>query len=89
MGENIGGIEPEHMIDKELISFYELFLSKVKVSCYKKEKTVDELTKEMEVNKVQLNKWLKCAVEEGKLKKMTNPVRYQWINKNDKQMTIW
>ena len=39
--------------------------------------TVAELAKTLDVNKVQLNVWLKKAVEEGCLKKRNRPVRYE------------
>ena len=37
----------------------------------------DELTRTLDVNKTQLNAWLKRAVQENKIKKMSNPVRYK------------
>jgi predicted Rossmann fold nucleotide-binding protein DprA/Smf involved in DNA uptake len=43
------------------------------------EKTLspDELVERMDVVKSQLNKWLKKAVEDGKVKKLSKPVRYK------------
>ena len=40
-------------------------------------KTPEELTKELEVRKGQLDDWIKKAVKEGKAKKKTRPVRYR------------
>ncbi len=37
----------------------------------------EELADKLDVAKSQLNKWLKKAVEEGKIKKLLKPVRYQ------------
>jgi predicted Rossmann fold nucleotide-binding protein DprA/Smf involved in DNA uptake len=37
----------------------------------------DELAERMDVVKSQLNKWLKKAVEDGKIKKLSKPVRYK------------
>ena len=41
--------------------------------------TAAELAKMLDVNKVQLNVWLKKAVEEGCLKKLNRPVRYEVV----------
>jgi predicted Rossmann fold nucleotide-binding protein DprA/Smf involved in DNA uptake len=37
----------------------------------------DELAKLLDVNKTQLNVWLKKAVNEGRIKKLSRPARYQ------------
>ncbi len=34
----------------------------------------------MELNKTQLNAWLKMAVTDKKLNKLSKPVRYQWVS---------
>ncbi|NCC61486.1 MAG: DNA-processing protein DprA [Verrucomicrobiae bacterium] len=39
--------------------------------------TAEELAKKLEVNKTQLNDWLKKAVEEKKIAKLSKPVRYR------------
>ncbi len=36
-----------------------------------------ELSKTLDVSKVQLNSWLKKAVDEGRIQKLSQPVRYQ------------
>lgn len=42
--------------------------------------TADDLAERLDVAKGQLNAWLKGAVEEGKVKKLKNPVRYSIID---------
>lgn len=64
----------------EDIEFYDLFLIKIKVMCSDSPKTPDELVDALELSKSQLNAWLKRAVAGKKLKKLTKPVRYQWVN---------
>lgn len=64
----------------EDLEFYDLFLAKAQALCSDSPKTTDELVEVLELNKTQLNIWLKRAVEEKKLKKLTKPVRYQWIS---------
>lgn len=64
----------------EGIEFYELFLSKIKTICSDSPKTLNELTGALDdLNKSQRDTWLKKAVSDKKLKKLTRPVRYQWI----------
>jgi len=43
----------------------------------KSPETVEELSESLDVNKTQLNAWLKKAVDENKIIKLPKPVRYQ------------
>jgi predicted Rossmann fold nucleotide-binding protein DprA/Smf involved in DNA uptake len=58
--------------------FYELFLFKIREICQNQGKTRDELAKELDLRKGQLDDWLKRAVKEKKLEKLAQPVRYKW-----------
>ncbi len=70
---------PAHLAQNlDFLDFYELFLLKMASLCSDAPKTPDELLESMQVNRTQLNTWLKQAVAEEKLKKFTRPVRYQW-----------
>lgn len=60
------------------LGFYELFLRKIQVLCRHEPKSPDELAAELEVNKTQLNSWLRQAVSEKRVKKLSKPVRYRW-----------
>lgn len=40
---------------------------------------VDELSKTLNVSKTQLNSWIKKAVSEGRIRKLSRPVRYEKI----------
>jgi predicted Rossmann fold nucleotide-binding protein DprA/Smf involved in DNA uptake len=64
----------------ENIEFYDLFLIKAQAMCSDSPKTTDELVDALELNKTQLNAWLKRAVADKKLKKLSKPVRYQWLS---------
>jgi predicted Rossmann fold nucleotide-binding protein DprA/Smf involved in DNA uptake len=64
----------------EDIEFYDLFLMKVQSMCGDSPKTTDELVDVLELNKTQLNAWIKRAVADQKLKKLSKPVRYQWAS---------
>jgi hypothetical protein len=59
--------------------FYDLFLAKAQSLCNDSQRTPDELVEAMDLNKAQLNIWLKKAVDDKKLKKLSKPVRYQWM----------
>jgi len=39
--------------------------------------SVEKLSKKLDVSKQQLNKWLKKAVGDGAIKKLSKPVRYE------------
>jgi hypothetical protein len=47
-----------------------------------------DLQKELDVTKAQLAAWLKRAVAEKKLRKVTRPVRYEWVGE-DRQRSIF
>ena len=67
-------------------TFYDLFVFKVQTLCANEPRTPDELIDALGLNKAQLNTWLKQAVENGTLKKLTKPVRYQMYS--NKQGTL-
>lgn len=83
-------IKEEKEINQSLekISLYEFFLIKLKTLTSEKVKTTDELLEEFELNKTQLNTWLKLAIKDKKIKKLSKPVRYQWQD-NKSQMGMF
>lgn len=68
------------------MTFYEFFLSKVQQLCRDKALSPKELADELGLQKSQLNLWLKKALADGFLEKLSRPVRYQW--KKGKQETL-
>ncbi|MGM0783583.1 MAG: DNA-processing protein DprA [Pseudomonadota bacterium] len=68
----------EAISQPEQIDFYQLFLSELQ-RLARNPKTVDEITSETSLHKTQVNAWLKQALEEGRVKKLNRPVRYQAI----------
>lgn len=68
---------PQEIVDWPQLTLYEFFLAKAKNLCAQKPVATDELLDIFDVNKTQLNAWLKKAVSEGALKKLSRPVRYQ------------
>jgi len=73
------------------MTLYEFFLCRMQALTEKEAKTADQLRKELDVSKNQLNVWLKRATEEGQLNKKKGPVRYAWIpsKPKPKQTTIF
>lgn len=59
------------------MSFYQFFLSKM--ACLQAAVSVDELAERWDVPKKQINDWLKQSVDEGRVERLTKPVRYQVI----------
>lgn len=57
------------------MSFYQFFLRKM--ACLKAAVTADELAEQWDVPKKQINDWLKQSVDEGRVRKLSKPVRYE------------
>ncbi|MGF1613817.1 MAG: hypothetical protein ACFCVA_07835 [Gammaproteobacteria bacterium] len=64
----------------ESISFYDFFLHKISKTCAESAKTPEELAELFDLNKTQVNAWLKRALTEKKVRKLSKPVRYEWID---------
>lgn len=69
-------------------SFYRIFLSRIQPKCANEPQTPDDLAdyfdiETNDISKTQLNAWLKRAVSEKQVKKLKNPVRYQWIDQGE------
>ena len=62
----------------EQISFYDLFLMKAEPLCSGAAVTAQQLVELLAVNKTQINAWLKQAVADGKIQKLSKPLRYEW-----------
>ncbi len=68
--------DPEH--SESQMGFYQFFLQKLKRVCSGEAKSIDEISEYMELKKVQVRDWLEQAQKEGAIKKLKQPVRYQW-----------
>ena len=68
------------------LTFYDFFLRKLSIVCANAAKTPDELAELFDLNKTQANAWLKRALSERKIRKLSKPVRYKWI---DTQQTLF
>jgi len=75
-------------IERSEPSFYELFLLRTERACQKGPRTAADIATELDVTKTQIAAWLKRAVAEKKLKKITRPVRYEWVGE-DRQRSIF
>lgn len=60
------------------LSFYQLFLRRLQGLAAKTPATDQELLERLDIGKPQLQEWLKRAMAEGQVKKLSKPVRYQW-----------
>jgi predicted Rossmann fold nucleotide-binding protein DprA/Smf involved in DNA uptake len=61
----------------EITSFYDHFLRRFKTLAVRLPQTVEDLLVHLDVNKTQLNDWLKRALDEGEIEKLSKPVRYR------------
>ncbi|NHN37083.1 DNA-processing protein DprA [Pseudomaricurvus alcaniphilus] len=77
---------PEHSAESEAVpsgpvDFYQLFIAELQ-HLAEKPVTVDALIESTQLHKSQLTEWLKRAVDDGVVKKLNRPVRYQiWSKK--------
>ncbi|RMH95912.1 MAG: hypothetical protein D6681_12660 [Calditrichaeota bacterium] len=60
------------------VSFYEFFLAKMQHLCSDKAVSAEELAQTFGLQRAQINVWLRKALADGFLVKLTKPVRYQW-----------
>lgn len=65
------------------IDFYQLFISELQ-RLAKEPVTIDILMESTQLHKTQLNEWLKRSKEEGLVKKLHRPIRYQIKNESEK-----
>jgi len=61
--------------------FYRLFLTELQHVADKSPLTTEQVCMMLSLHKSQVNKWMKQAVEEKQVKKLSKPVRYQWAEK--------
>ncbi len=81
-GNDVGGVSSDlnelAQLTNDDVGFYKVFLSKVKFLCKDGPMNRTQLADKLQLQKTQLDTWLKKAVEEGKLEKLQKPVRYLW-----------
>lgn len=70
------------------LSFYQLFLRRLRTLTAKTPVTDQELLTGLEISKPQLCAWLKRAMAEGQAIKFSKPVRYQWQAVRPKQVSL-
>ena len=67
----------EIITDNSKVDFYTLFLKRMDDITTDDSLKVDQIVARLELEKSQVNAWLKRGVSEGKIKKLTRPIRYQ------------
>ncbi|WP_309363386.1 DNA-processing protein DprA [Rouxiella aceris] len=63
--------------DEITLDFFQLFIKKMK-QIARTPKTLDDVVEETALTKAQANEWIKKAVQEEILVKLSHPVRFQW-----------
>ena len=67
-------------VSEDPADFYQVFIGEI-IRRSAEALTTDELVNDLSLQKAQVNVWLKRACEDGLVKKLRNPVRYQFIGK--------
>lgn len=70
-------------------SFYDYFLIRLEEAMRDRPMKPDALQNQLDISKPQLNAWLKQAVREGKVRKLSRPVRYQWQGSERNQGSLF
>ncbi|HUV12793.1 MAG TPA: DNA-processing protein DprA [Acidobacteriota bacterium] len=65
------------------LSFFEFFLYKVGELCRGQSRGAEELAEALELDLAQLRFWANRASKEGRLKRLLNPIRYEWVASGD------
>jgi predicted Rossmann fold nucleotide-binding protein DprA/Smf involved in DNA uptake len=78
---------PDAMPDN--LDAYQSFLHRLRTLTAKAPATVRELLAGFDIGKRQLQDWLKRATEEGQVKKLNKPVRYQWRSARPEQNSFF
>lgn len=72
-----------------IIDFFQLFVCKIEELTAEAPLRADEIASKLELEKSQVNTWLKQALEEGLAEKLQRPVRYQITGKARKQASLF
>lgn len=75
--------------ETSVIDLFQIFVNKIEELTGEVPIKVDEIASNLELEKSQVNAWLKRAVEEGLAKKLQKPVRYQILVKSQKQTSLF
>jgi predicted Rossmann fold nucleotide-binding protein DprA/Smf involved in DNA uptake len=87
--DNVVGLRSSNgAIERSDPSLYDVFLRRIERACQGGPRTAADIATELDVTKSQIAAWLTRAVAEKKLKKITRPVRYEWIAE-DRQRSIF
>lgn len=78
-------MEPEAGATPADLISYELFLEKIKEACEERSLSIDELENHFGVKKNLFSEWLKKAVADKQVRKLTKPVQYQWLGGDPQQ----
>ena len=72
-----------------IIDLFQLFVCKIEKLTAEAPLKADEIASQLELEKSQVNAWLKRAVEEGLAEKLQRPVSYQITGKARKQASLF
>lgn len=87
--EASGALVPEILPQQQgTLSFYDFFLIKLIAATHTEPQTLEALQASMQINKTQLNDWLKRAVAEGKVNKFNKPTRYQFAEAGQRCLAL-
>lgn len=87
-GANSSADRPGEAEKLDDLSLYDFFLLKLATATHATPITPEALQESLEVNKTQLNDWLKRALADGKVTKLSKPVRYQTADAGQRNLDL-
>jgi predicted Rossmann fold nucleotide-binding protein DprA/Smf involved in DNA uptake len=75
--------------EAELRPLYDHFLTHLQALCRPPGVSRDDLGTALDLARSQLDRWLKRALAEGRIRRTTGPVRYEWLEADSAQLGLF
>ncbi len=73
----------EVQVSETTIDFYQLFLKELERLTQENALKITDISQKMQLQEAQIKYWIKIAIEEQNVNKLTNPIRYKVVNNTD------
>lgn len=88
-GNPIANVDAEDSSSEPAIDFYSLFLRRLRELTDDDPMKVEDIAARLELEKAQVNAWLKRGTTDGQIKKLSKPIRYQSASAGQRQASFF
>ncbi|MBY6158863.1 DNA-processing protein DprA [Pseudooceanicola nitratireducens] len=81
--------EADNFPSEPVNEFYNLFLRRVRELTIDVPMKIEDIAAQLELEKVQVNAWLKRGTSDGLIKKLSKPVQYQSVSVEQRQTSLF